>query len=111
MNKRTSILITTLTLLSLTGCTSGPSNSEIENAVIAHFQKSSQMMNGFIGTNLKLEEQVKKVINHGCNAVADRNDVFKCDLEIQGINFLTGQKETSREIATLSKIESGWKIN
>lgn len=106
-----------INVMALTGCNGGPSEGEINSALHAELEKQlapmkqlSKMMG--IEEEMKPENFLMNVTSYGCEAVENRENYFKCDVEVTAKDPITKKEETNRDFLVMIKTESGeWKVD
>ena len=98
--------------LLLAGCSSEPSNSDIEKAVQASVQQSQEAMGKLAGSNPQAADMAKafQAKVHSVNKIGCKSDgdkAYKCDVELDMETGLTGRKKQTVPVRMVKGSE-GW---
>ena len=96
----------------LAGCSSEPSNADIEKAVQASVQQSQEAMGKLAGGNPQAAEMAKafQAKVHSVNKIGCKSDgdkAYKCDVELDMETGLTGRKKQTVPVRMVKGSE-GW---
>lgn len=93
--------------LLLSACSNGPSESDIEALLETELEKMSALVSELGGDSMSdmLKVEVHNVTIHSCEE--ERDDVFRCDVEVDATAPVIGRSVERSEIL-LAKSDSGW---
>lgn len=93
-------------LLLLAGCTAGPSEQDIQQAVAGQYAA----LNGFMGnlTNGAAMAELHSVEKVGCEKA--RDNVYVCDVVIDSTAPLVGRSKTTQQL-TMMRTRDGWQLD
>lgn len=91
-----------VSLVLLTACSKGPSDSEVKAVLQAEVDKLANLTS-FAGLDMKVE--LHKVTVHGCEEA--RTDVYRCDVEVDSTAPIVG-RSVERTNIMLAKTGAGW---
>lgn len=91
----------------LSACSGGPSENDIKALLEAELDKMSAMVSELGGDSMSdmLKVEIHNVTIHSCEE--ERNDVYRCDVEVDATAPVIGRSVERSEIL-LAKSDNGW---